>query len=143
MTIKEMIDHIIGCECKTQNWGISCKFFNIGKIGIKVYKYIKGRDISYNNQTKFAKMGAAPKTFGKFSFKTKYETYYCYVTETVEALSPNNTKSWDCDIEDPRRIQESAKRFESLTGCQYNDCHPANFGYLNGELVPIDFDNMW
>lgn len=140
MRIKEMIRTIIKDAFCTNNWGTRCQFFNMGEIGVKLYRCEYSRDGAYENQANYADYDAAPYAYFKFTFKTADETYYCYVTETVEPIADNNDESWD---HGEGNIDEWVEEFQEKTGCYYEDTHPANFGIRwNGDVVPLDFDRF-
>lgn len=133
--------------------GVSCRFIKVNdQWGIKVYKYAEERNNAYLWQAAMHKVGLAPAVGIKFD--TGRES--CYLTQVATPLIDGYTseKARDMDNWDNKHFEVSqqpgnkekikaTKEKMREHGCVVYDCHVANFGYLHGELVCIDFGDAY
>ncbi len=116
--------------------GEYCKFYIIGKLGLKVYRDYNTAHSAYLNQKLAHKFGVAPKTFGFYKVIRDGYVYYGYRTQIVDCLSYdviNGSEYQDILAEKLSNI------FDQLYIDPY-DFHRKNTGFIGGRMVGIDFD---
>ena len=122
------------------------------KWGIKLFFDKHERDYIYENQKTFAQYGYGPEVGGKIDFRDVYRQYG-YITEIVETVIPGHLvgsersqyaeefyeKYGGYDDQEDNEIKEIIQEMEETTGIAMTDMHAGNWGWKNGQLIPIDF----
>jgi len=138
---------------KSGSSGMSCKFFNLDGIGLKLYKNEWERDDSYYRQGALADDNLAPCVGSTFELEFNGCTWYGHTTEIVETIvdcsghggnaGPNGEGLWgqfyarDDYQELGCKIADCMDKLHEA-GYRWGDDHVGNFGILNGEVVIID-----
>lgn len=122
------------------------------KWGIKLFFYKHERDAAFENQKTFAQYGYGPEVGGKIDFRD-VDREYGYITEIVETVIPGHLVGSEriqyserfyeeygrYDDQGENRIKEIIREMEETTGITMVDMHAGNWGWKNGQLIPIDF----
>jgi hypothetical protein len=113
------------------NEGMYANFKKINdQWGLKFYHSKSMRDKTYHFQMIAHEIGRAPRLGDKFDLKTPDgSNAYGYITECIDRLGYNIEEEYESLISDLEEIMETW------------DMHDENVGYLNGNLVAIDFSH--
>jgi hypothetical protein len=125
--------------------GVSCYFVPLDdNWGVKVYESASKRDENICMQARAAEHGLGPEVGESFDLP---DGQYCYVTERAELLDFVNEDDAHFNYEDDEawqhenwdEINELTTALQREIGFRFYDVHAANFGYIEGRLVCIDF----
>lgn len=134
------VPRLISFISKRKGHGRSCNYYPVRKgVGVKLYDNSRERDIAYNQQKAFAKIGLAPKVSRKFEVPYGFnpkgynpEGYrFGYVTQSAPT---NNLKYKEAGGD-----EHFNKLACSYDGYSINDVFYGNVGWLRGKPVFIDF----
>lgn len=137
----------------------SCRFVNCGNgVGIKFYDNKKLRDSCYKWQKEFCRAGAGPKVYGKTSMIViDKRRYWGYLTEIVTVMSQKKLQNianyhyekwrkiddW-FEIKVDEFLENLESEFDSdILNTVRSDGHKFNFGWKNGVMMLIDYDNFY
>ena len=106
--------------------GAECIFFRFETVGLKAYKMEYDRDHAHEHQSIAYDWGIAPEPFSKIEIP--HQNRFCYFTEIAEECVHLSYDEYDA-------IRDALAE----CGLQNTDLADRNCGYVNGELVVIDF----